>query len=220
MLLPSLQLPHIVEIETPRKELGLKNLLLVRDIMVKAILEHNAKSSWSKITYHDLAKKLFSRVDKSKDDYLSKSEFREFFSKQPYNFTYVDCEAMFAVMDLSASDMITLSDFLYSTHNKIDNKRYNMIKDLYNRLKCYSSNNIDLSIDMFKMSNHPDVLSGKTIDVACFMKFISQVPLVYGVSSNSKSISFYSFLHYHIDISLSIVDDQEFNRHIHKVWRL
>lgn len=67
MLSLSLQLPHIIEIETPRKELGLKNLLIVMDNLVKAVLEHNAKSSWSRITYHDIAKKLFSRVDKSKD---------------------------------------------------------------------------------------------------------------------------------------------------------
>jgi len=210
---------NVVEIETPRKELGLKNLLIVRDTLVKSVLEHNAKSSWSRITYHDIAKKLFSRGDKSKDEYLSKLEFYECFSKQPYKFTQSDCDAMFAVMDLSSSDTITLPEFLYSTHCKIGVSRYNIIKSLYKLLKK-DSYNTELSIYMFKMSDHPDVLSGKTIDVACFVKFISQIPPLYGISSNSKSISFHVFLHHHIDISLSIVDDEEFNKHIHKIWRM
>jgi len=192
-----------------------KHLDVIRD---RIITELHSKKPWKVITYYDIACKLYSRIEKSKDNMLSQLEFCEFFSKTPYNFSKNECKHIFAEIDVSCGGWVSPLEFIQATYGRISEERFREIKSLFDRLKDHAENSIVLY--SFKTSSHPDVLCGKAIDSLCFIKFAESAPAIYNMTRDVKSISFYTFLNIHINLSLSIPDDAEFKRTILKVWRL
>lgn len=155
----------------------------------------------------DEAKKLFNKLDKDRDGYISKDEFNMYLLNIGIELSSQECIALFKEFNISGlfwdAGYITFKEFSKCIQYKLNNNRFNAIKKIFDKYDINLKGVISLN-DILRCSN-------KTIDKnTLYNEAYHIISSIHGKHSNKRCVTFQEFLDYYSNISDAIHSDARF----------
>lgn len=153
------------------------------------------------------AKKMFDKLDKDHDGYLSKEEFNMYLLNLGVELTSPECSALFKEFNVSGifwnAGFINFKEFSTCLQYKLNNDRLNAIKRVFDKYDVNFKGVISLN-EVLQCSNRV-INKDKIYDDVYHI-----ITRIHGKQTNKRCVTFHEFLDYYSNISDAIHSDARF----------
>ena len=157
-------------------------------------------------------------MDDNGDKKISKDELK--YGLRDYGITLTDTELeyIFICFDTDHNGFIDVTEFLVGIRGPLNQKRRNLIKQVFNILDIDQSGEIttDEILKRYDMSWNPEVREGKKTIQQAAKEFMSQ----WNRTIQDDVVTYDEFETYYKDVSASIDDDTYFELMMRNAWRI
>ncbi|KAL4439152.1 hypothetical protein ABPG74_008927 [Tetrahymena malaccensis] len=163
-------------------------------------------------------------TDVDNDGRLNLAEFKKSISNFKIEVTETEVTIIFNLFDPQETGQISLFDFLNALKGQMNQFRFNIVNEVFNKIDQYGENVItfaDIQREFYPRA-HPDVKTAKRHEEDISQELFSTLELHNKLYSDvqSNEISREQFIDYYNNMSASIQDDQLFESILVNTYRL
>uniref|UniRef100_A0A8C3JVN0 Calcyphosine 2 n=1 Tax=Calidris pygmaea TaxID=425635 RepID=A0A8C3JVN0_9CHAR len=161
--------------------------------------------------------KYFRNVDKNRNGFLSRADFKEALKVFRLEIPEEDFESLWLILDDSKSNKVEYGEFTRAVFGEMNEYRKAFVRKAYMKLDFNKTGSIPM-VDIRKCycaKKHPLVLAGKATEEEIKSSFLETL----GEScSNPNEVSYSEFEDYYEGLSTGIMDDEDFVNILRNPW--